>query len=72
MTQDLSRLSDRILSALELAIDQEDIDISELLVQAIELSMTRKTGGGHFVERRNYSEELKNAIQALEDLKNKK
>lgn len=48
------RLSDRILSALELSLEQDDIKISELLTRALELSMTRNTGGGEFIERRDY------------------
>ena len=40
------RLSDRILSALELALDQSDIKVAEILTKALELAMTRNSGGG--------------------------
>ena len=48
-----TRLSDRILYALELALDQNDVSISETLTRALEMSMTRNTGGGEFIERRD-------------------
>ena len=59
------RLSDRILKALELALEQDDIKISETLTSALDLSMTRNTGGGDFVERRNYSPEMEKAMEKL-------
>lgn len=63
------RLSDRILSALELSLEQDDIKISELLTRALELSMTRNTGGGEFIERRDYPPEIERAMDKLNDLK---
>lgn len=63
------RLSDRILSSLELALEQEDVKISELLTRALELSMTRNTGGGEFIERRDYPPEMEKAMDKLHDLK---
>ena len=63
------RLSDRILYALELAIEQEDISIAESLVRALELAMTRNTGGGEFVERRDYPQEIKDAMDKLREIK---
>ena len=63
------RLSDRILYALELAIEQEDISIAESLVRALELAMTRNTGGGEFVERRDYPQEIKDAMDRLREIK---
>lgn len=63
------RLSDRILYALELAIEQEDISIAESLVRALELAMTRNTGGGEFVERRDYPTEIRNALDRLREIK---
>jgi hypothetical protein len=59
------RLSDRILSALELSLEQDDIKISELLTRALELSMTRNTGGGEFIERRDYAPEIERAMKKL-------
>lgn len=66
------RLSDRILFALEMALDQKDIDISENLVRALELAMTRNTGGGEFIERRDYPPEIDDALNRLSDIKAEK
>lgn len=63
------RLSDRILVSLELALEQKDADIAEILVRALELSMTRHTGGGDFVERRDYPAEVEKAMDALHALR---
>jgi len=65
------RLSDRILSALELALEQDDVRIAELLTSAMELSMTRNTGGGEFIERRDYPPEIEKAMDKLQALKKK-
>ncbi len=66
------RLSDRILFALELALTQEDDAISEILVKALEMAMTRNTGGGEFIERRDYPPEIENALNQLDAIKAKK
>ncbi len=63
------RLSDRILYALELALDQEDISISETLVKALEMAMTRNTGGGEFIERRDYPPEMEAAMKKLKEIR---
>ncbi|MCB1593170.1 MAG: hypothetical protein KDI90_12040, partial [Alphaproteobacteria bacterium] len=63
--------SDRILSALELALEQEDVKISELLTRALEQAMTRNTGGGEFVERRDYPPEIEQAMNRLYELRDK-
>lgn len=65
------RLSDRILSSLELALNQDDYKISELLTRALELAMTRNTGGGEFIERRDYPPEIESAMSKLHDLRDK-
>lgn len=67
--KDKIRLSDRILSALELALSQEDLKTSELLTRAIEMAMTRNTGGGEFIERREYPPELEAAMDRLDILR---
>ena len=59
------RLSDRILGALELALDQKDVLIAEGLLRVLELSVTRKAGGANFVERRDYSPAIADAIQRV-------
>ncbi|MAI62522.1 MAG: hypothetical protein CBB87_08605 [Micavibrio sp. TMED27] len=63
--KDKIRLSDRILSALELALEQGDLKICELLTSAMEQSMTRNTGGGEFIERRDYPPEIEEAMDKL-------
>ena len=67
--KDKIRLSDRILQSLQLALEQKDLKISELLVRALEMSMTRNTGGGEFVERRDYPPEIEKAMDMLYDLR---
>lgn len=65
------RLSDRILSALELALEQEDLKIAEMLTKTLEMSMTRNAGGGEFVERRDYPSEIERAMERLSALQDK-
>ena len=67
--KDFIRLSDRILSALELALEQDDLKIAELLTRAMEQSMTRNTGGGEFIERRDYPPEIEKAMDKLYELR---
>ncbi len=71
LEREIIRLSDRILSALELALEQDDLKISELLTRALEHSMTRNTGGGEFVERRDYPPEIETAMNRLYELRDK-
>jgi hypothetical protein len=70
-TKNKDRLSDRILFALELALEQKDLELSEGLLNALELAMTRNTGGGEFIERRDYPKEIETAIEQLRSLKKK-
>ena len=69
--KDKIRLSDRILSALELTIQQEDVAIADVLLKALDMSMTRNTGGNEFIERRDYPSEIEAAIDKLHDLRTK-
>lgn len=69
--KNILRLSDRILFALELALEQEDAAIATALVKALEMSMTRNTGGGEFVERRDYPPEIEAAMDKLDIIKGK-
>lgn len=64
-----TRLSDRILSALEVALDQNDVHIAETLTRALEMAMTRNTGGGEFVERRDYPADMEIAMKKLSELR---
>ena len=70
-TKNQDRLSDRILFAIELALKQEDLELSEALLKALELSMTRNTGGGEFIECRDYPKEIEPAVAQLRQLKQK-
>lgn len=63
------RLSDRILYALQLALEQDDFAVAEILARGLELSMTRNTGGGEFVERRDYPPEIERALDRLDELR---
>ena len=63
------RLSTRILHALNLSLDQGDIEVSEYLARALELAMTRMSGGGEFVERRDFPQEIEQALDKLTELK---
>ncbi len=63
------RLSDRILYALALAIEQEDVKTADALAKAMELSMTRNSGGGQFVERREYPKYIEDMMNRLKVLK---
>ena len=66
-----SRLSDRILEAMELALQQKDAEIADILSKALDLSMTRNTGGGEFIERRDYPKVIEDAINLLRSLKSR-
>lgn len=63
------RLSDRIFYALCLAIDQRDIAVADTLLHALDQSMTRNSGGGEFVERRDYPEEVEKVLEKLREIK---
>lgn len=67
--KDKIRLSDRILSALDLALDQKDFKIAETLTRALDLAMTRNTGGGEFIERRDYPAEIEKVMDRYYDLR---
>lgn len=68
-TKNKERLSDRILFALELAIEQKDLELAESLNDCLDIAMTRKTGGGEFVERREYPLQIEEALRSLRLLK---
>lgn len=63
------RLSDLILVALECAIAQRDETIASLLLQSMDLSMTRYAGGKDFVERRTMPPSIARALERLSDLR---
>ena len=68
-TANKARLSDRILFALELALKQQDLETAEMLTRALEMSMTRNTGGGEFVERREFPQTVETILQQLRALR---
>ena len=72
MTIEYKRLSDRVLFALELAIEQGDLPIAETLMTALEKSVTRKAGGAGFTERRDLSPEYQVALDQFDALKAEK
>jgi len=72
MALEYKRLSDRILFALELAVEQGDLGISKNLVAAMEQAITRATGGKDFSERRELSPEYDAVLAQYADLENQK
>jgi hypothetical protein len=64
-----NRLSDRILYALKLAIEQKDGQCAGFLAQTLELALTRNAGGKDFTERRTYSPEIEAELAKLDNLK---
>jgi len=65
---DERRLGDRILGALELALDQDDLEVSEHLELALEAVMTR-FGGPDVVEQRDVPEGMLRAYDRLDELR---
>ena len=66
------RLSDKVLEALEIALEQGDIQVSEQLVTALDLSLTRASGGQEFVERRDYPKRVEDALDKYHLLRRQK
>ncbi|MFH1158818.1 MAG: hypothetical protein V1721_08100 [Pseudomonadota bacterium] len=62
------RLSDLVLAALNLALNQKDFAVSALLKSALEMSMTRGAGGKDFVERREFTDEVQEAMTLFDAL----
>jgi hypothetical protein len=65
------RLSDRILRALELALDQSDLAASEHLEKAFEAVMTR-FGGPNVVEKRDMPEAMLRIYERLTELRHRR
>lgn len=68
MSEHYKRLSDLILQALKLSVEQQDIELSNHLNNALELAMTRGSGGEGFVERREFSEDIETVLSAYQKL----
>lgn len=71
MSLEYKRLSDRILFALELAVEQNDLSISQDLVTAMEKSITRASGGKNFQERRELAPEYDTVLDQYDALRAK-
>ncbi|PCH98994.1 MAG: hypothetical protein COB76_06540 [Alphaproteobacteria bacterium] len=69
MALEYKRLSDRILFAFELSVEQGDIDISDALMKALDKAITRSAGGVEFSERRDLAPEYQAALSQYEELK---
>ncbi|HAU28760.1 MAG TPA: hypothetical protein DCW68_01435 [Rhodospirillaceae bacterium] len=63
------RLGGQIASALKIAVEQKDVEISEILLQALELAMTRASGGEGFIEKRDFPHDLQEILQRLDALR---
>ena len=62
------RLGDRIVYALQLALDQGDLEVSELLERALESVMTR-FGGPDKVETRDVPDEMIEVFDRIDELR---
>lgn len=67
--KEYQRLSDLILQAMHLALDQKDVAIADLLSRAMEMSLTRNAGGRNFIERRDLSKDVELALEKLAQLR---
>ena len=67
---DERRLGDRILHALELALDQEDLDVCEHLARALEEVLTRFGGPGR-TEKRDLPPAMLDAFDRLDRLRHR-
>lgn len=63
------RLSDLILEAMSLSLSQKDVAISDILSRALEMSITRNAGGRDFIERRDLTGDVEQALEKLHKLK---
>ena len=68
MSTEERRLGDRILHALNLALDQKDLEVAEHLARALETALTR-FGGAGAVEHRDLSDSMILAFRKLDDLR---
>jgi hypothetical protein len=63
------RLSDLVVQAMRLALDQKDVAVADILSRALEMSLTRNAGGRGFIERRELTKEIDKALDDLIALK---
>ncbi|MCB1537702.1 MAG: hypothetical protein H6865_05135 [Rhodospirillales bacterium] len=69
MPLEFKRLSDRILHALQLALEQRDLQVAEELSKALDDSLTRMSGGKGFTERREAGAVYDAAMKKLGELR---
>lgn len=65
MSEPLRRLSDKILAAFNQACDQRESDVAELLLQALDLTLTRQAGN----DKNDLRNELGQVAEAYARLK---
>ena len=71
LVADERRLGDRILAALNLALDQDDLEVADLLERAFEATMTR-FGGPGVTELRDIPEGMEHAYERLDALRHRR
>jgi hypothetical protein len=62
------RLSDKILAAFDQACDRHELDVAELLLKALEVTLTRVGGHGQ-VDKRQNTDALTEAFLRLQQLR---
>lgn len=62
------RLSDKILAAFDQACERREVEVAELLVKALELTLTRAGGRGNLDKRREFGP-VAEAYQRLKRLR---
>jgi hypothetical protein len=62
------RLSDKILAAFDQACERDELDVAELLVKALEVTLTR-TGGKGNVDKRTHLGPVVEAYAKLQRLR---
>jgi hypothetical protein len=62
------RLSDKILAAFDQACDRHELDVADLLLKALEVTLTRVGGHGQ-VDKRQDTQPLTEAFLRLQQLR---
>lgn len=68
MTERARRLSDKILAAFTQACEQGELDVAELLLQALDLNLTREAQGQRPDQRREFGQ-VTEAYARLKELR---
>jgi len=72
MPQQLRRLSDKLFSAFQQACEQDDVEVAEIILHALELVLTREQGEAAKSERRTDTGPVVEAYGRLKALKSKR